>query len=93
MELVNAEIRVPKGMFMYVKPEDKALELERNALMLYPYIKNRTISHGKAAEILGIHKWDLIELYASVGIPYFDQDIEEIKSEIDSYNQLQGEEA
>lgn len=29
-------------------------ELKRNALLLYPYIHNNTISHGRAAEILGI---------------------------------------
>ena len=31
--------------------------------MLYPYILNQTISHGRAAEILGIRKSELIDLY------------------------------
>ena len=48
-------------------------ELRRNALLLYPFIKNETISHGRAAEILGISKWELNELYGSEGIPYIDQ--------------------
>lgn len=34
-------------------------ELARNALLLYPYILNQTISHGGAAEILGIRKSEL----------------------------------
>lgn len=44
----------------------------RNAMLLYPYIKNDTISHGKAAEMLGIPKMELIELYGSLGIAYPD---------------------
>lgn len=37
-------------------------ELRCNALLMYPFIKNETFSHGGAAEILGITKWELIEL-------------------------------
>ena len=35
-------------------------ELIRKALSLYPYIQNQTISHGRAAELLGIRKSELI---------------------------------
>lgn len=38
-------------------------ELTRNVLLLYPYILNQTISHGRAAEIQGIRKSELIDLY------------------------------
>lgn len=38
----------------------------------YIHIKNDTISHGKAAEMLGIPKMGLIELYGSLGIAYPD---------------------
>lgn len=65
-------------------------ELKRNALILYPYIKDMTISHGRAAEILGIPKWDLIELYNSIGLSYLDMDFSEAEREIDIYYQLQG---
>ena len=36
-----------------------------------PYI-DKTISHGRAAEILGMSKLDLFDLYANIGFPYFD---------------------
>lgn len=55
-------------MIMYLRPKNPRAELERNALLLYPYINDRTISHGKAAEILGIPKYDLIELYDHMGL-------------------------
>ena len=59
--------------------------------MLYPYINNRTISHGKAAEILGIAKYELIELYDHMGLPYLSMDISEIEEEVTNWEKLKGE--
>ena len=64
---------------MYMYPKSKRAEMERNALLLYPYISDKTISHGKAAEILGISKFELIELYNDIGLPYLSMDISEIE--------------
>ena len=58
--------------------------------MLYPYIKNLTISHGKAAEILGIRKYELIEIYDRLGLSYLDQNIQEIDEEVQYWNKLKG---
>ena len=63
MTLTDVKIRVPEGMASYIITNDSKSELVRNAMVLYPYINNLTISHGKAAEILGIRKYELIELY------------------------------
>lgn len=60
--------------------------LLRNAMLLYPYIKNDTISHGKAAEMLGIPKMELIELYGSLGIAYFDMTEEELAEYLATLN-------
>lgn len=56
-------------------------ELVRNAMILYPLITKDVISHGKAAEMLGIDKMSLIQLYGEHNIPYFNQDISEIEKE------------
>ena len=45
-------------MTMYLKPQSQHAELVRNALLLYPYINDKTISHGKVAEILEISKYE-----------------------------------
>lgn len=52
----SVTINVPIGMSKYLKAMNTETELVRNALLLYPYILNQTISHGGAAEILGIKK-------------------------------------
>lgn len=90
MELASIEICIPKEMKPFLLNENSSDELRRNALILYPFIKDLTISHGRAAEILGIPKWDLIELYEDMGLPYLDLDISEVEKEVNSYYQLQG---
>ena len=59
----SVTINVPTGMAKYLVTLNPEAELTRNALLLYPYILNQTISHGRAAEILGIRKSELIDLY------------------------------
>ena len=74
---------VPDSAARYVKIEaDGSLALQERAMLLYPAIANQTISHGRAAELLGIPKWDLIELYAGMGIPYLTQTREEVREDV-----------
>lgn len=91
MTFTDVSIKVPEGMTMYLRPQSQRAEMERNALLLYPYINNRTISHGKAAEILGIAKYELIELYDHMGLPYLSMDISEIEEEVTNWEKLKGE--
>lgn len=90
MTLTDVKITVPLEMAAYITSDDEKMELERNALLLYPYIKNLTISHGKAAEILGIRKYELIELYDRLGLAYLDFDIDEVEEEVSVYKRLTG---
>lgn len=80
--MINARIDVPDALLPFVQPKDEQGELLRNAMMIYPFIKNETISYGRAAEILGVHKLDLIELYGRLGVPYFNQTKEELEEEL-----------
>lgn len=56
--------------------------MTRNAMLVYPYIKNGVISHGKAAEMLEIRKMDLITLYGKLGLSYFDESDEELEEDL-----------
>ena len=91
MTLTDVKIQVPVDMASYVVTNDEQSELTRNAMLLYPYIKNLTISHGRAAEILGIRKSELINLYDRLGLPYLDQDIREVEDEVQYWKKLKGE--
>ena len=82
MESVKISISIPKEAACYLMNEQPEQEFSRNAMMLYPLIHNLTISHGRAAEILGVNKTDLIEFYDSMGIPYLDMTRKELLGDI-----------
>ncbi len=86
--LVTVEMELPNEMKRFAMPENEEEQLVRNAMILYPYIRNKRISHGRAAEILGIHKWDLIELYGKMGFCYFDQTKGELERELQVFQQV-----
>lgn len=86
MAVVNMEM--PDEMVTFAIPSNKDDQLKINAMILYPYIKQGTISHGRAAEILGIFKMDLIALYGKMGLPYIEMSEEEIQEELEMVEQL-----
>ena len=88
MAYVDVNIKVPMEMAVYLKPSNEAIEMERNALLLYPYILNQTISHGRAAEILGIRKNELIDIYDKLGFSYFDLTMDDLDAELEAYKKV-----
>lgn len=88
MHMANIEVRIPETAKDYVM-HDTSEEMG-NALLLYPSIANNTISHGRAAELLGMRKMELIELYSRLGIPYIDMTDEEFEEEVQTVKKLLG---
>ena len=75
-------------MSTYLNNSDYEQVFERNAMLLYPFIRNLTISHGRAAEILGVHKTDLIEFYDSMGIPYLNQNEDDLMADLATLDRM-----
>ena len=88
MSYTTVEIKVPEAMRPFIITDDSKDTLLRNALLLYPYVLNKKISHGKAAEILGIHKLELIDLYGQLGFAYFDQTMDDLDKDMETFKQL-----
>ena len=88
METVSLQMTFPKDMVPYLLDTERPFE--RNAMILFPLIRNMTLSHGRAAEILGVSKRELIEFYNAMGIPYLNQSGEELLSELETYDRLKG---
>ena len=91
MVMESLEIKLPLPAKKYVL-DDTTNEM-RNALLLYPSIANQTISHGRAAELLGMRKTELIALYSGIGIPYLDMTDDEFEEEIQTIKRLTGSKA
>lgn len=92
MTLVDVNIKVPIEMAVYLEQSSQVTELERNALLLYPYILRQIISHGRAAEILGIHKNELIDIYDKLGFSYLDLIMDDLDMELEAYRNLKTKE-
>lgn len=90
MTTKRVEIDVPEGIVEFTVLPDKESQLKRNAMLVYPYIQNGTISHGKAAEMLGIYKMDLIEIYGKMGLSYLDETMEELEEDMKSIRKVRG---
>ncbi len=88
MAYTTVEIRIPEAMKPFIVQDDSKEALLRNALLLYPFIKDKKISHGKAAEILGIHKLELIDMYGELGFSYFDQTMDELEQDMETFKAL-----
>ena len=86
MAVVSMEM--PDEMVEFAMPSNKDEQLKINAMILYPYIQQGMISHGKAAEILGIFKFDLITLYGKMGLSYIDMSEDEIEEELKTVKYL-----
>lgn len=65
-------------------------QFERNAMLILPFVQNLTVSHGRAAEILGVHKLELIAFYGKLGLPYLDMSEDELQAERSIYQRLKG---
>lgn len=65
-------------------------QFERNAMLILPFVQNQTVSHGRAAEILGVHKLELIAFYGKLGLPYLDMSEDELQAERSIYQRLKG---
>ena len=48
MKTVNIQLAVPEDMAPYLNGEEQGQAFARNAMLLYPLIRNLTISHGRA---------------------------------------------
>lgn len=90
MTTTRVEIDIPETITEYVVLRDPSSIATRNAMVLYPYIRKGIISHGKAAELLGMHKIDLIKIYSDMGLPYMDMTDEEFDEELETINELAG---
>lgn len=89
MTTVMVPMNVPVGMAPYLNSiNDSESVFARNAMLLYPFIKNMTISHGRAAEILGVRKTDLIGFYDSMGISFLNQSRQDLINDIQTLDKV-----
>lgn len=83
MNTVKIVYDVQEEVARYIETSTKGL-----ALLMFPQIKNGTLSHGKVAELLGVNKFDLISWYDDLGLPYFDVTPEEVEEDVETLEKM-----
>lgn len=80
MSTLKIELELPEEIIQYLGSQeiDKAIK----ELIVLNLLREHKISQGKAKEILGISKWELIELMKLHSIPVIDLSPEELKEEL-----------
>ena len=68
----SVSIKFPDKMVDFIEEisVDDMLDFKRAAFLLYAYIDAGKLSHGRAAELLGVDKFDLIDFYGGHGLEY-----------------------
>lgn len=80
-------LELPDKMADYIKkhPLDDVTKFKRAAFLLYAYIDAGLMSHGYAAELLGVNKFDLIDFYGEYGLSYIN------KGDVEKYKDIENE--
>lgn len=82
------EIDIPVQLLPLFNNEK--LKQKQTALLFYPSIQNGNISSGKVAEVLGIYKSELLDIYGELGLPYFDLTEEELDKDLQTLTKILG---
>jgi predicted HTH domain antitoxin len=93
MELITVPMKIPEGMAPFLEDESSEQRFQRNAMFLYSLIQDQRISYGRAAEILGVSKWSLIEFFNQMGVPYLNQTKSDLLEELRTYDRLKEQRA
>ena len=86
----SVTINVPTGMAKYLVTLNPEAELTRNAMTMEG-MNDMSLFEG-AAEILGIRKSELIDLYDKLGYSYFDMTMDELDDELDTFRRMKEKE-
>lgn len=80
--MITVQIDIPAALEPFTRSDNEHDRLVRNAMIIFPFIQNETVSYGRAAEILNVRKIDLITLYGNLGLPYFNQSKEDLAEDL-----------
>lgn len=90
MNTIRMEFEMPSEILNYVSVSDSDYSARVRELMVYTLVKDGKMSFGKGAQMLGINKIDFITDLGKLGIPYFDEDIAEIESDLETLDKIMG---
>jgi predicted HTH domain antitoxin len=81
MDSVTYQVKVPVSLSK-LGATQKEIQRRINEWLVLSYFTEAKISSGKAARLLGISRWDFLDLLCARGISYVNFSEEELEGEI-----------
>ena len=82
MNTLTVNLKLPRDLLGALDIPEAQLETRILELVALELFRQERISTGKGAELLGISKWEFIQLLAQHSIPYFTESPEELAAEV-----------
>ena len=85
----SIEVHLPKEMLETFESAD--LSAKAKEALLMTLVREHRVSQGKAAELLGVSRYQLADLMAKHHVPAFDYSDDELAREMRAANRLAGQ--
>jgi len=79
----SVTVELPEELVQLIGSTELTAQRIREALVL-DLLRAATLSQGQAAHMLGISRWDMLDLMARYRIPSGAQSAEEVRQEVDA---------
>jgi predicted HTH domain antitoxin len=76
------EVDLPEEVVEWFGWQDKEVPDRMREALVMELLRRHVISQGKAAELLGISRWDIFDVMGRYKVPAIDLTAEELKEEI-----------
>jgi predicted HTH domain antitoxin len=91
MSKLTVQFNLPQDLLEVLNVPEAQLETQILKLVALELFRQERISTGKGAELLGIKKWEFIQLLAQHNIPYFTESPTELAAEVANAQSLLGQ--
>ncbi|MEQ9370516.1 MAG: UPF0175 family protein [Coleofasciculus chthonoplastes F3-SA18-01] len=82
MEELTVRLNLPRDLLGVLDVSETGLEKRIRELIAIELFREGRISSGKGGELLGVSKWDFIQLLSRYKVPYFNQTPENLVAEV-----------
>lgn len=80
--MTTVQINVGSDLVAVLQSLNQPTDQTAQQLMVLELYRRRTLSSGRAAELLQMSRWDFIQYASRLGIPFFDMTEDEWESEM-----------
>jgi len=86
--MATVQINVDSDLAAVLQSLNQPTDQAAQQLMVLELYRRRTLSSGRAAELLQMSRWDFIQYASRLGIPFFDMTEDEWAAEVAEVAQI-----